>query len=86
MNNLIKYYINKLTIKDVSNFAISKNIHLSNDELNFTYNFIKNNYEEIFIYKKNFNIDKYKNYFSEENFPKIKTLLTEYLIKFNNYL
>ena len=33
MYNLIKAYMRRMTINDVNNFAISKNIHLSSEEL-----------------------------------------------------
>lgn len=41
MYNIIEKYMNMLKKEDVNNFAISKNIYLSNAELDFTYDFIK---------------------------------------------
>ena len=43
MYNIIERYMSMMKIEDVNNFALSKNIYLSADELNFTYNFIKKN-------------------------------------------
>ena len=40
MFNLIERYINRMTKEDINNFAISKDIHLSNEELDFTYDFV----------------------------------------------
>ena len=40
MYNIIEKYMNMLKKEDVNNFDISKNIYLSNDELDFTYDFI----------------------------------------------
>ena len=37
----------RMTLEDINNFANSKNIHLSSDELNFVYEFISKNWEQI---------------------------------------
>ena len=76
MFNLIERYINRMTKEDVNNFAISKNINLSENELNFTYDFVKNL----------FNINRYKNNYTEENFSKITKVFNEYFQKYANYL
>ncbi len=83
---LIERYINNLTIHDLNNLAISKGIGLSNDELEFSYQFIKKNWKTILSNHGVFDIDKYKNNYSEENFIKIKKLIKEYTIKYSNYL
>ena len=75
-----------MTIDDVSNFAISKNINLSEQELTFTYNFIKKNYKEFFKNPKMFDIERYKNSYTKENFSKITKVYNEYLSKYSNYL
>ena len=74
---LIERYINNLTINDVNNLAITKGIALSPDELEFTYNFVKKNWQSILANHGLFDIDKYRNYYSEENFSKIKQLVKE---------
>ncbi len=86
MFNIIEKFINKMSIDDVNNFALSKNIHLSNDELIWTYNFIKKNYKNYFSNPKAFNIDLYKNNYSKENFNKIVKVFNEYSQKYSNYL
>ncbi len=86
MFNLIEKYINKMTLEDVNNFALSKNINLSDKELIFTYGFIKKNYKEVLANPSMLNIDRYKNNFSEENFPKVKKLILEYYSKYKSYL
>jgi len=45
MFNIIERFILRMTKEDIKNFAISKNIDLSDDELNFTYEFVKKNYK-----------------------------------------
>ncbi len=47
MFNIIGAYINKLTKDDVNKFAISKGATLSNEELEFTYSFIKKNWKDV---------------------------------------
>ena len=86
MFNLIEKYINKMTLEDVNNFALSKNVHLSDKELIFIYGFIKKNYKEVLSNPSMLDIDRYKNNFSEENFPKVKKVILEYYSKYKNYL
>ena len=52
----------------------------------FVYGFIKKNYQMILSNPNNLDIDRYKNHFSEENFPKVKKLILEYYSKYKNYL
>lgn len=83
---LIKRYIDNMDINDLNNLAINKNIALSPEELEFSYNFIKNNWQTVISNHGIFDIDKYKDYYSEENFIKIKQLIKESLIKYAKYL
>lgn len=80
--NIIDIYINNLKKEDIINFANKKDIRLSNKELDFTYNFIKNNYKEIMKDKYKYNLKDYKDKFSNENYNKIDKLIKEYI----NYL
>ncbi len=86
MFNMIERYMDKLTKEDVNNFAIKNDVHLSESELDFTYNFIKKNWEPVLANPNILNIERYKNNYSEENFAKIKKLLKEYAMKYINYL
>lgn len=86
MYNIIERYMSMLKKEDVFNFAVSKNIFLSNEELNFTYAFIKKNWQDIVKNPNLFEIEKYKNRFSEENFKKVKQLFKEYHQKFGSFL
>ena len=45
---LIERYINNLTINDLNYLALNNNINLSNDELNFSFAFIKKKLENYF--------------------------------------
>ncbi len=78
MLNLIEPYINNITKNDINSFALKNNINLSNNELEFIYNFIKTRYKEVLNNPNNFTLTKYKNNFSNENFVKINGLINRY--------
>ena len=78
--------MNKLKLEDISNFASNKGITLSENELVFTYEFIKKNWESILGNPKLFNIDRYKSNYTPDNFINIKKIYKEYLQKYSNYL
>lgn len=86
MYNLIKAYMGRMTINDVNNFAISKNIYLSNEELSFVYEFISKNWEQVIKNPKLLNLERYKDRFSEENFNKIKKLFLEYSSRYSSFI
>lgn len=86
MYNIIELYINKLTKTDINNFAISKKIYLNSEELDFTYDFIKKNWKDIIKNPNLFDIDRYKNKYTAQNFINIKKVFQEYFQKFRNYL
>ncbi len=83
---LIKRYIDNMSVHDLNNLAISKGIALSSEELEFSYSFIKKNWQNILSNKGLFDIDKYKSMYSEDNFIKIKELYKEMLVKYGSYL
>lgn len=76
----------RMTIQDVNNFAISKNIILSAEELQFVYDFISKNWEQVVKNPKLLNLDRYKNRFSPENFEKIKKLFLEYSSRYSSFI
>ncbi len=78
MIGLIESYVKNLTENYVFNFARKENINLNKQELSFVYAFIKNNYEELLEKGKDFDINKYQNRFTQENFNKIKQLIIKY--------
>ena len=86
MFNIIGAYINKLTKDDVNKFAISKGATLSNEELEFTYSFIKKNWKDILKNPSIFDIERYSKYYSKDNFIKVKQVFNEYFQKFSSYL
>ena len=78
MFNIVSMYINKLTKDDVNNFALKKGANLSNEELDFTYLFIKKNWKDVLKNPSIFDIDRYKGHYSNENFLKIKQVLNNF--------
>lgn len=77
--NIIELYINNLRREDITIFALKNGISLSAEELEFTYDFIKNNYKDVLKNKESFDFSKYKEKFSSENFSKIELLIKKYI-------
>lgn len=86
MYNIIERYMSMLKKEDINNFAIKKNVFLSENELNFTYEFLKKNWQDILKNPNVFDINRYKNQFSEENFYKVKKIFDEYYQKFKSFI
>ena len=82
---IIKKYIDKLSIQNINNFALNNNIVLTEKELEYMYNLIKNNWEQILnnddsiLLKLNGNVDN-------ESIKKIEKLYYEYKKKYKDYL
>ena len=79
MNYLIEAYVNKLTKQDILNFASKNNLNVTNEELDFVYNFIKYNYKTVLNNPNSFNLSNYKNNFSSENYNFINSLISKYI-------
>ena len=86
MFNIIDRFMSNLTINQVQEFAISKNINLSDEELSYLYTFLKKNYKDVLNNPNLFDINRYQNHFSSENFIKIKKVYTEYFSKYHKFL
>ena len=73
MINLIKQYINNLNKNELEIILLKKDIHLNNNELDYIYNQIKNNWYS-FLYEDNKSIlEDIKNNISKENYDKLYT-------------
>ncbi len=83
MKFLIENYIRNLTKEDINNFALKNAIYLNNNELDFTYSFIKNNYQKILNNPEAFDYRKYKERYSSANYEKIITLIKKYSVYLN---
>ena len=76
----------RITKEEINNFALSKNINLNEDELDFTYSFIKKNWDKILSNPNLLNLERYKSIYSNENFKKINELVKEYYSKYHRFL
>lgn len=81
MFQLIKNYVAQMTKEDVKNFTEKNGIYLNEYELDFSYRFIKKNYEALYA-NPNVDLSKYKNQFTEENYIKIMKLIQVYKSKY----
>ena len=85
MNKLITKYISLLKIEDIKKFGIKNNIFLSDKELNYTYNIIKNKHKELIDNQEDIFIEA-KKYIDENKLIKIERLFYEYKKRYKNYL
>ncbi len=81
MFQLIKNYISNMTKEDIVKFTQKNGIFLSESELDFTYRFIKKNYEALYA-NPNVDLSKYKENYTEENYQKMMKLIAEYKSKY----
>lgn len=86
MYGLIKRYMSNLTSEQVRDFALKNNVTLSDEELEFTYQFVKKNWETVLRNPNLLNLERYKEKFSEENFQKIRKLFQFYYQKYGHLL
>ena len=82
MYNLVKRYMDNLTKEQVNDFALKNQVYLSDEELSFTYTFVKKNWEMIFRNPNLLRLERYKDRFSPENFVKIQKLFVMYYQKY----
>ncbi len=78
--------MDNLGVEDVNNFALKNNIMFSNEELDFTYNFIKKNWEAILTNPNSLQLYLYKSHYSDENFIKLEKLINYYYQKYGYLL
>ena len=77
---IIKSYIKNLTKNDIVKYSIKNNISLTNYELDYIYNNIKNNYEYI-LSNPTMYLNEIKNNVSITTYNKIYELYTTYFPK-----
>lgn len=85
MNNLLKNYVEKLTLDEIRLFGEKHGINISNDEYQFILDLVQGNLEDMLV-----NEDKYLNLIEQkinpEEFSKIKSLYLSYKEKYKGYL
>lgn len=77
--NIIDMYMQNLTKDKVKEVGLKNDIILNNNEVNFIYLYLKDNYQSLLRNKDNFSLEQYKTKFSEENFVKINNLIAKYI-------
>lgn len=77
---IIQKYINKMTKQDVYLYALKKGLTLNDNEVDKTYNYIKNHYKEYFSGKltKEQILNDAQEVFTKENFQKFTSFYNEY--------
>lgn len=86
ISKLIENYVNKMTISDVNNFALSNNINLNNTELDIVYNTIKKNWYTL-IYEDYTSIfNNIKDKFDTNTYKKIEELFFYFKNKYQKFL
>ncbi len=85
MKNLIQNYIDLLKIDKLSKFLLDNKINLNETELNYIFNLVKNNWEDI-INNSDKYLDNLDSNINLESSKKIKDLFNYYKNRYKNYL
>lgn len=85
MLEIIRRYMSNFKIEALNEFAISNHIYLDKEELSFLYNFIKKNYEALYL-NPDMDLSRYRGYFKGDNFDKIIKLVNDAKIKYARFL
>lgn len=75
---LIKEYLKRLSLKDINNFANKNNMPLINGEDKIIYDFIMNNWQEVYKGDANKAFLKLKQKVSSNTYNNIMTLYNEF--------
>ena len=86
MEQVIKSYIDKLSISDIKRYSINNNIDLNNDELNLIYRYIKNDWKTIIYGNYSSILNDLKNKIDINKYYKIEQLFYKYKSKYQNLL
>lgn len=86
ISKLIENYINKMTISDVNNFALSNNINLNNTELDIVYNTIKRNWYTLIYGDYTSIFNNLKDKFDINTYKKIEELFFYFKNKYQKFL
>ena len=86
ISKLIGNYVNKMTINDVKNFALSNNINLNNTELDIVYNTIKKNWYTLIYGDYTSIFNNIKDKFDTNTYKKIEELFFYFKNKYQKFL
>ena len=83
---IIANYINKLSKRDLKNFALNNQIFLNNEEIDYVYKILKTDYKSLLNDNYISLFQNAKDNLSDINYKKIYNLYNDYRSKFKNYL
>jgi len=86
MDGIINNYVKKMTIIDIDGFARKQGIIFNEKELNFVMEFIKKNWQELLHNPDSLVLERYQNYFTEENYKKLEKVIKEYRQRYKKSL
>lgn len=86
VEKIISQYVNKITKNDILEFAKKKDIILDNDEVDFIFCEIKNNWKAIIFGDPSIVFNKLKNKTTLQKYGQIEQLYYEFKEKYRAYL
>ncbi len=86
MEQIIKNYIDKISINDINRFANKYDIILNNDELNLIYKYIKKDWKTIIYGNYNSILNDLKSKIDINKYNKIEKLFYQFKSKYQNLL
>ena len=85
MKSLIKNYIDRLSLDNLKEFGLKNNINLTDNELNYLLNLVKNNFDDILKDDTKY-LEELKNNINPNEFIKVKDLYLYYKNRYKGYL
>ena len=85
-DKLIKNYINNLKIKDIKDFALKNDILINDNEADYLFNIVKNNYQELIYGNPNAIFKNNKDKINDDSYHKIIKLYFLYKNKYQHLL
>ncbi len=86
MEQIIKNYIDKISINDINRFANKYDIILNNDELNLIYKYIKKDWKTIIYGNYNSILNDLKSKIDINKYNKIEKLFYKFKSKYQHLL
>lgn len=86
MYSLIARFMENITKEQIDTFAKKNKTFLSNEELDFTYTFVKKNWELILRNPNLLQFERLKDHYSAENLVKIQKVFRAYYQKYGHLL
>lgn len=86
MYSLIARFMENITKEQIDTFAKKNKTFLSNEELDFTYTFVKKNWELILRNPNLLQFERLKDHYSAENLVKIQKVFQAYYQKYSHLL